>query len=167
MRFSIQRQLLLCSLTLIAACHSVHVQSTYDSQVDFARMRTFAWVAAPVNSATAVGQTEFYPMIAAELAAHGLSRVDKAPDLLVAVHRMTQGKLSTTGWGYEFREGRLHYYNLQEGHLVIDLIDPYTKVVVWRGSAEGVFKADMGPEERRALATDVLQRMFADFPKKG
>jgi Domain of unknown function (DUF4136) len=155
------------SLSLAASCHSIKVESTFDRQVDFSRMHTFAWVAAPVKSPSAIGQTDFYPLIAAELAAHGLSRVDKAPDLLVAVHRMTQGKLSTEGWGYEFREGRIQYYTLQEGHLVIDLVDPYTKVVVWRGSAEGVFKADMSAEERRALATDVLKRMFADFPKKG
>ena len=155
------------ALSLAASCHSIKVESTFDRQADFARLHTFAWVAAPVNSPSAIGQTDFYPLIAAELAAHGLSRVDKAPDVLVAVHRMTQGKLNTEGWGYEFREGRIQRHTLQEGHLVIDLIDPHTKVVVWRGSAEGVFHADMSAEERRALAMDVLQKMFADFPKKG
>ena len=158
----------LCALPLLlsAACHSVAVGTTYDDQVDFARLRTFDWLAAPSTAATAVSEETLLEMIGARLQAKGLQRDTARPDVLVAVNRSIEGTLNTRGSGYEFKEGRLRRYTLQAGTLVVDLVLPDAKEVAWCGTAEGAFRSDLLPAERQRLLGELLDEMFAAYPPR-
>jgi hypothetical protein len=162
------RRVLPLLLLVISGCKSTgtDVHATFDKQADFTTLHTYAFASVPAAAQTSIGDTSLIEMIAAQLEAVGLSRTDRLPDLLVAVHRSNAGRLNTSGWGYEFHEGRMEHYELQEGTLVIDLVDSKSKESVWRGTANGVFRADMTQTEKRKLATDVLQQMFAGYPPK-
>jgi hypothetical protein len=158
--------LLLSSFASLAACRGISVQSTHDPEVDFARLQTFDWLRPPTDAPTSVSDKAMFDMIAKELEAKGLRRNTAQPDVLVAVHRSIEGTLNTKGSGYEFHEGRLRRYTLQEGTLVVDLIGAATKEAVWRGTATGAFKADSSTEERHETVAAILHDMFADYPPR-
>ena len=157
---------LLPLMLALAGCHSISVDHEYDPSADFTRYQTFDWLSVPPQAQTAVSDVSLQDLIARELVAHGLQQRSQNADLMVAVHRSIQGNLNTTGWGYERTGGQIRHYTLQEGTLVVDLVDPRTHRSVWRGTAEGAFKFSTDPAERQKMMTDVLRDMFADFPPK-
>jgi hypothetical protein len=147
-----------------AACHGIAVDATHAPDVDFTTLRTFSWLEAAPGSPTDAREDIALELVASELTAKGLKRDDASPDLLVAVHRSIEGGMHTKRSGYEFRDGRLQRYELQEGTLVVDLITASDREAVWRGTANGAFKFEMMPEEREQLLASVLHDMFEDFP---
>ena len=153
-------------LATAAGCHSVSVDSTYDDSVDFSQLRTYDWLSLPETSPTAAKDETVVGALATLLEKKGLKRSKEQPDLLVAVHRTIEGQLYTKGSGYEFRDGRLRTYALQQGSLVIDLVAAKSKETVWRSSASGAFRADQLPEERRAFLAKTLDEMFDGFPPR-
>jgi hypothetical protein len=159
--------ILVALLLAAAGCRGVSVDSTYDPTADFGRLRTYDWLSVPPQARTAVQDVSLIDLIRLEIERHGLQRRQADPDLLVAVHRSLEGNLNTKGWGYETQGGRLRHYTLQEGTLVVDLVDAKTKRTVWRGSAEGVFKFDEDPAQQRQMIEELLREMFADFPPGG
>ncbi|HEX5051193.1 MAG TPA: DUF4136 domain-containing protein [Planctomycetota bacterium] len=158
------RLLLPLLLAFAAGCHGIEVDSTFDHEVDFSQLHTYDWLSLPPTSPTAVNDATVVTTLAATLEKKGLRRSQEQPDLLVAVHRMIEGSLNTKSSGYEFRDGRLHTYTLQKGSLVIDLVEAKNKESVWRGTANGAFRSDQTPDERRAMLNDIMDRMFAGFP---
>ena len=156
----------LLSLLLLsaAACHGISVDATHAPDVDFSKLRTFSWLEVTPGSGTHVSDEAILELVADELTAKGLQRDTASPDLLVAVHRSIEGSLNTKKSGYEFRDGRLQRYDLQQGSLVVDLITTNDREGVWRGAAHGAFRFDASPEERLQMLASVLHDMFADFP---
>lgn len=156
----------LCLLPLATACRGISVETSHDPRVDFARLRTFDWAAVPPQATTAVDDASLVGLIGSQLEAEGLQKVDRDPDVLVAVHRSLSGRVHTDVWGYTFESGRIRTHEMEEGTLVVDIVDAVTRQTVWRGLASGAFRVDLLPDERRALLQDILQRMFADYPPR-
>jgi hypothetical protein len=151
----------------LAGCHGISVDHEVDPSADFTRYKTFDWLSVPPQAQTAVRDASLQDLIARELVAHGLQQKSQDADLMVAVQRSIEGNLNTTGWGYEQSpSGRLRHYELQEGTLVIDLVDPKTHRSVWRGTAEGAFKFSTDPAEKQKMMADLLHEMFNGFPHK-
>lgn len=160
------RALSVLLLVLSAGCRGVAVDSTHDPEVDFAKLHTYDWLSLPPTAPTAVSDTTVVGVLAATLEKKGMQRNKERPDVLIAVHRTIEGSLNTKGSGYEWQDGRLQRYELQKGSLVIDMVDPTSKQTIWRGSAEGAFRADYMPEERQKFLTELLTDMFADYPPR-
>jgi hypothetical protein len=158
----------LCALllALAAGCHGMSVDSTHADDVDFTQLRTYDWLTLPATSPTAARDETVVGVLGTTLEQKGLRRVTENPDLLVAVHRTIEGSLNTQSDGYEFRDGRLRRYTLQQGQLVVDLVLAKTKDTVWRGVAGGAFRADLAPEQRRAMLEELIAEMFADYPPR-
>jgi hypothetical protein len=160
------RSLVGLSLALVAGCSSMSVDSTHADGVDFAALRTYDWLSVPETSPTAPRDETVVGVLATTLEQKGLRRVRENPDLLVAVHRTIEGSLNTENSGYEFKDGRLRRYTLQQGQLVVDLVRAQDKQTVWRGVASGAFRADQTADERRAFLSQLLGEMLADYPPR-
>lgn len=156
--------LLALLLATTAGCRSVSVDSTHDDSVDFSQFRTYDWLSLPPTSPTAAKDETVVGALATLLEKRGFKHSKDLPDLLVAVHRTIEGTLNTKGSGYEFRDGRLRTYALQQGSLVIDIVSAKNKETVWRSSASGAFRADQTASERRAFIAEILGEMFDGFP---
>ena len=75
-----------------------------------------------------------------------------------------------TGYGY----GRYGRYGgiststtvseYQEGTLLIDMIDPSSKQLVWRGSGQARIRQSSSPEEREKRIGEAVQQILEDFP---
>ena len=154
-------------LPLLAGCHSISVHATHDAGFDFTKAQTFSWLSLPAQVETAIHDQSVSDMIRRELEQKGVKYTVQAPDLLVAIHRTLTGQLNTRGGGYEtVAGGRMEYYTLQEGMLVVDLVAAGDNHLVWRGTAEGVFKFGEDAVTKQQMISGVLHDMFAGYPPR-
>ncbi len=77
----------------------------------------------------------------------------------------------TTSFGYGFSpwglgvstDSRVQEY--EEGSLIIDIIDPETKQVVWRGRSRARIQEDLSPEQRTARINEAVAKILEGFPR--
>ena len=172
------------------------VQSTYDPTANFSTFQTFTWYPAEVpapkqGSGGALYSTlldqRIKEAIASELVKNGITPDTEAPGLLVAYDiaiGATQEVANNTdlppgfGYGYGYWYGYRYRYSgagiqnfnninsYPKGSIVIDLIDPDTNQVIWRGT----FNAEIDPivtdldKINRAVATIMAQ--FPPIPRQ-
>ncbi len=138
----LRRMLAVFLLLAASAAFAQKVTTEFDQAADFARYKTFAIRGGQLNSKNPALNSELTKKrieddIARALAARGLSMVSGRADLNVRYHfgsaRRTQVERYPAGWrGWGTRVVRVPY---AEGTLVIDLHDPTTHSLVWRGIA--------------------------------
>jgi hypothetical protein len=185
---------MIAAAALLAACSTVQVDSEYDKSADFARLRTFRWAdASPLAVGDprvddSVLQARVHLAVNRELEAKGLRRVDSGTaDVLVnyfvSIEEKMTGENVNDKYGYSPGDGWTHgarqgwawglgansapsvpttYY--EEGSVIIDLVDPATKRLIWRGSASTVVDLDTDEEVRRQRLNDAIQRIFTQYP---
>ncbi|RDV26624.1 DUF4136 domain-containing protein [Alteromonas aestuariivivens] len=66
------------------------------------------------------------------------------------------------GMGYQNTETRVTHYD--QGSLVIDVIDPVSNKLVWRGTANGRLPKNMTPEEKSEAVKNVVNNVLSNFP---
>lgn len=127
-----------------------------------------------------------------ELAQEGYELVpDDAPpdapvDFLVGYHMTLDRQIDTRtinevyhyspGWSGWSPRGR-HYYRggyyyaprtyvdvYDQGTLLIDLIDPQTRKLIWRGSAVDRMNFQESPQDKTQQINEAVRRMFQNFP---
>lgn len=154
-------------LALVAGCSGVSYDTSHeaDANADFSKVHTYDWFKG-TETFSSDRDASLRKIIAPVLESKGLKRDEAAPDVLIAVHRSIVGTLNTKKSGYEWRDGRFQEYEIQEGTLVIDLIETKDNKGIWRGTAKGAYRADALHEERREFLTNVLNEMFAGFPPR-
>jgi hypothetical protein len=143
LRGAILRAITVLILSLFAAHVALAQKVTveFDQAADFSKYRTFAIRSGQLNSKNAALNSELVKKqietdIARDLGARGLMEVTSGPsDLNVRYTFGSARKVETeaypAGWyGWGTRIVRVPY---AEGTLVIDLRDPTTRSLVWRG----------------------------------
>jgi hypothetical protein len=74
---------------------------------------------------------------------------------------------STAEWGLPpLTAPTTSFRVIQQGSLVLDIIDPGAKNVVWRSVAQGEIRADRSPQERNERLREAIGDMFKKFPPK-
>jgi len=169
------------SVAMTTACSSVAVYHDYDVEADFSRYRTYQWLPSAPDStlrgtdAALTGNTlldrRIRNAVDAAMGAHGFTVAPGDPDLLVAYHTGLKDRMEITDWGYTYSGeyagwvGRdVDVQNFTEGTLIIDLLAPGTRQLVWRGTATGEIHPRSKPEERDRAMKELVARMFKDYP---
>jgi hypothetical protein len=149
----------------------------YDTLADFSQYRTFSWLdAQPAGpqldtfAAQAVRRA-----VEQALTRRGLEPVDRGGDLSVMYHVGDKAAINVPAAGYEYWPDRWSwggYYQGASGFvfprdaLVVDLIDDEDEQLVWRGSAEAVFK--QGSNEKIAGRINAaVEEIMSNFPSPG
>jgi hypothetical protein len=160
---------ILC-LTVWTSAFAQHVRTEWDHSADFAAFHTYAWQASPDPAKGAWNQT-IMDAIDKQLQAKGLTKVDSDPDVAVVYSRSIQ-KDSTSG----LSGGYIIPPNLdtggpgipaiarswEEGTLVVELDNPKTKQVVWRGSASKTLSDN---ENKNVKNLDkAVAKLFRKYP---
>lgn len=158
---------------------SIMATSDFDRGANFQTYRTFS-IIEPEAAGTNANPTAYEPLldrrvrdaVAAELVKKGLSPDAESPDLLVAydVAVAPAPNSPDTGsysawYGYRYTYRSTAFPSIRTidaypvGTLVIDLIDPGTNELVWRGAAEGEIDAGLTEESkiRRSIAAILAQ----------
>lgn len=136
---------LMIILMVSAGCSSMTVKTDFDSEVNFAKYKTYNWhkpksgpEAARVSSLL---DKRIKLAVERELAAKGLERSQgRGADLVIRYHTKVRDKVEITSdwYGWRYRRRSFDTYRYQEGTIVIDFVDPQLQQLVWRGWAVGV-----------------------------
>ena len=174
--------LLVLILSFGAQAQKVHV-AVPDKSVDFSKFKTYSWepigaVAHPMLAADIVGAVED------QMKAKGLQLVPSNPDLVIKMYGSIDQE--TTAYSNDPLYGATGgippfdpslagpalvgtwgntTVTIHKGELVVDLLDPAAKKLVWRGIAQD----NLSARDKNKLLDQVnaaISKMFKDYPPK-
>jgi hypothetical protein len=169
MRFLYHFLLIPISIALIA-CSSIHVRTDYDEEVDFSGYKTYLWLRIEKGKKpkfkNPLIERRIKRAVNAELTKKGLEiKKGGKPDLWITFHIGSRDKIDVTRYNYnpwKARHGRTVIVDrYKEGTLVIDIIDPQKKQLVWRGVAtQTIQQGDVGGE----VINEAVSKILNEYP---
>lgn len=167
----------LAAVPFAAACSGISVSHDYDPQVDFSGLRTYAWHVAP-SGTPAVDSLTHQRIVRAiddALASRGFRKVeDPNPDFKVHAMASVRERIDTQpvtvgvgyGWGHGYAGARtvMEVTSYEEGTLIVDVISPGSKNLIWRGTARAAVDRDRTPEEREGRIREAAFKILEKFP---
>lgn len=171
------------SILLLPACSTLEVTANYDPSADFSKYKTYSWETpkSPVLDSSVnnpILNKRIAVAVDTQLAAKGFKKVDSDADFLVGYHVALENKVSVTsmnnyygyarggwGWNYPYRgRGGVDVYEYQQGTLVLDMVDPKTNSLIWRGSAQAEVDQYAKQAKKDKLLNDAVAGMLEKFP---
>ena len=61
---------------------------------------------------------------------------------------------------------RTRVYDFDQGLLVLDIVDPQTKKLIWRGTAKDAVDLSWSQQRKTAKISEAVQKMLSRFPPK-
>jgi len=176
-------QIRLCALVsvlLLSGCAGISSGADYLAGMRLDQYQTFDWgggdslpVGDPRLDANPFFDARVRAAVELELAAKGLRRVTASPDLLVHYHASIRQRVDVVrtdeARGYSspaMMLGSEQVVEFDEGTLIVDVVEPKGKVVVWRGWSQtdvGALLDDPRAMEKRINAS--VQLMMKRFPR--
>jgi|SRR5689334_9643074 len=171
----------LALLILIVAAGGASAQKVKvgaDPSADFSKYKTYAWSDGMIAANPIINQM-ILQMVDGALAAKGLTRVSKDPDVTLAAFAALNSDLhiSYPTWGRSPTSATATGISigsqsvaLSKGALVVDIADAHTKETVWRGSATHTLtEAPTGISTKDAKNVEghirkAVDKMFKQFP---
>jgi len=159
----------------------------YDTSYDFTKLKTYAWIVESDDKVKTLDNKRQKNAIETMLNRKDFSKLGNASkaDFLLKTHSVTDKKVNIDRfyqtWGYHpfYHPNVLsprfsHWPNNSStivrehkiGTLVLDIVDPINKQVIWRGSVSkplGIYR-NRSPEERATIALSNAEHMLASFP---
>jgi Domain of unknown function (DUF4136) len=153
------------------ACSTMTTAVDYDHTIDWSKYKTFQ-VGTGTPAPTTFTQKRIDNAITTTLTSKGWQAVESNPSIMVYPHivlseqtqlnTMNMGGFGYRGWGG--MGGGMATTTVQKipmGTLVVDLVDPNTKEMVWRGTATDQVS---GSGEDQGKVDEAMQKLFANFP---
>ncbi len=185
----IQRLSAFALLGLLLVGCGLPVKQDYDPAVDFSVLRSFNWQAA-VQKPTGNELTDntlldsrIRSAVERELLAKGHRKLATDPDYLVAYSYTAQNRIerdndSRVGVGVGVGKGSWHGgfgsigFNLggdrdyEQGTLIIDVIDPASGKLLWRGFVRQRLIWQSDPEQTSARINEAVGAILSKFPPR-
>ena len=163
----------------LAACSSVQVKSDWDPTANFTELRTWKWQSATplptgnVRLDDPLVHKRIQAAIRTALDGRGYRQVAEGKaDFEVAYHVAIDHKLDAQtiytgygpyrGWGMGGAHTVVDSYEV--GTLIVDVIDPASNAVTWRGTAQTRLQELKTPEEREKRVQEVVDEVLKRFP---
>ena len=161
-------------------CTGPDVKTDFDPSADFSKFHTFAFLGlTDINRGgdildNSLTRKRIESIVARELTKKGLQQVEvgQHPDLLVhywlGVREKqevvdTGGAYGAYGWrGGGAAYGGVRTYNYKEGTLIVDLVEPKKKELMWRATTVGNMQDTS--QENIALADKAITEAFEHYP---
>ncbi len=185
------RILVIALAAVLGGCSSMEVNFDFDPKAKFTDLQTYEWLDRPQNATgdpridgNTILEKRIREAVDSELAARGFRKVASNPDFLVAYHvsldkRRSVQTLNSTygygaGWGYgygaSYRSGyavgapETYVYEYEEGTLILDIVKPDNKELIWRGSAKDEVHFKSTPEKDQTQLNEAVGKMLENFP---
>ncbi len=181
--------LLLFTASLLVACTGVPVNSDWDPGYNYAAIGSYAWVpAAKGNDADPWSRNDLVDAritaaVDAQLIARGWTKAASPAkaDVLVNYFLGVKDKVDVQSFHRHFgyypcfrcyhphHFGHFHDHDVwvreyQQGTLMLDMVDPASKRLIWRGVSERRLPSFEHPEERRLYIVETVNAILAQFP---
>lgn len=178
----------LAMLSVLAACSSIPVSTDYDTSRDFSALKTYTWMEpkARVIIDPLVDNDLMAARIRKSVDEHMASRGyvkatgDTAADFHITYQVGSKEKLDVqsyhTTFGYYpcwgcygpgFGGSDIYVRQYTEGSFMLDVIDPASQQLIWRGVAARRLQGSGTPQERDLFISEVVSAILADFPPGG
>ncbi|RBP22225.1 uncharacterized protein DUF4136 [Marinobacter pelagius] len=160
---------------LMVGC-AANVVTDYDDAVVFGNYSSWAFAPSAGNSSfVSLDGNRVRQAVERELNRKAMRRVAEAEaDLLVNWQIVEEERLEQSGVGLGFGFGTGHFgwalaapppvREIEEGKLVIELVDNETDQVVWRAASRRYLRESQSPETRSELIDEVVSEMFSKYP---
>jgi hypothetical protein len=174
----------------IGGCTTINVSSDYDANANFTALKTYDWAGDhPITGNPRLDNdilhARIHNAIEQELAAKGFQKTaGGTPDFKLAYHIGLEQKLDVVTFNdydyaypasYNMRTGFDHHmgawpasqtnvYQYEEGTLLLDIIDPSSKQLIWRGSAATEVDPSQSSEKKEAKINKAVHKLLAQFP---
>lgn len=149
----------------LAGCSGIGVERDYDRTYDFSRVKTWAWAPDGRSAAeTDLVRERIEGAVERELAAKAYEKVgaDEA-DVWIRTFAAAERQVKAEpfyGLGYYGQDLRV----FDEGTLVVDVVSPRERRLLWRGTARGAIDRDATPEERDERVAEAVGKILEAFP---
>jgi hypothetical protein len=157
------------TLLLTTTAWAQDVTYDFDKATDFSSLKRYAWVrGTPLNDE--LNHRRIVDAMDAQLAAKGLHEVEAgaSPDVLVAYHTGVSRDFQISGSGAgvyrPWRYGSARVEQVMVGALAVELVDPKTGNVVWRGIATNDLDLKASPEKREKNINKAVEKLFKNYP---
>jgi hypothetical protein len=149
-----------------------HVQTDFDHQANFSRLKTYSWQTVKTNDP--LWDSRIKNDVDAQLAAKGWTQVPEGGDVAIVAMATTRTQRSLQtfydgfGGGWRWRGfggtgvSTTTEQDYKEGTLVVDLYEAKSKQLVWRGVAQDTL-SDKAASNEKKLNKGVA-KMFKHFP---
>ena len=171
--------LALCALQL--GCQSMDIATDWDPAIDFSKLRTYDWMPDPdpadPGTTDSLTQDRVHRAVDRVLAERGYVRQQAGtPDFLVGYYGSVETQVDVRtlndyygyrpGWGsWDYGGGsRTYAREYEQGTLILDISDPHTSKLMWRGSAQADVTGIETPEERDKIINEAVRRILERFP---
>jgi hypothetical protein len=175
------------AMALVCPAFAQKVDVDYGHQEDFSKVMTYKWGKNKGQLADPLEDDHIKNKIDRMLQSKGLRRVDSgSADLIVTYQAtlMTQQEVDTYqddpeiglgygwgwgmgwgwGWGDDAGYSSSEVVDIRKGDLLVDMANPATKKIVFRGYSTGAFHSDPVKEDK--MLSKALDKMFKNFPPK-
>ena len=176
-----------------SGCSSMTINTDRDPQAEFSELKTYQWVTSPTTQSgdprianNALLDSRVKSAVDRVLGQKGYQRLTNGgdPDFLVAYHATLDQKAQATtineyygyapGWiGYDYGSAlsgppgaRTYVYEYDEGTLLLDVVNPDTHKLMWRGSAIDRVNFKASPEAKEKKINEAVSKMLKGFPPK-
>lgn len=179
MRKRFPSSLLVAALLLPACGYMLKVHSTHDPKENFAALHTYSWLfkksGAPMDPRVDndIVKAKVRDSANGVLEQKGYTEVTSNPDFLISYHVITADVAGDDTipnyWGYfPIWQGGIGFYNLpvENGTLIIDIVDPKTMHLIWRGTGEKQLVENDSPRDRIERLENGVRKIMAQFPPK-
>jgi len=153
---------------VLSGCSPISVKTDYDHEANFQAYRTFRWMPYPKNAKrktvarNSLLDVRIRRAVENELRAHGYEiRKRGKVDALLAYHVAVRKRVEVDPYGYGYWRRYPAVYRYKEGTIIIDIVDPERKQLVWRGAAAGVAGR---PENNAEQVTKAIAKIFEKYP---
>lgn len=161
-----------------SGCATTQISTDHDPRADFADYRSFAVKSGQVLRNGRIDQRDTLMRdridgaLANEFLAKGLEADPQNPDLIVTYTAGAQNfavpDTGPGGWGYDGYGFGDYYddglYEVQEGSLLIDVMDAHTKKLVWRSVAVADDENFRSPQIIASTVNEALKKYPAPLP---
>ena len=166
----------LVSLLMLAltGCAS-NVVTDYDSGTVFGNYGSWAFAPQGSEGFTSLDDSRIEKAVERELDRKAMRKTDAdEADLFVTWEIVEEERLERTGLGLGFGFGSGNFgwglssappvREIQEGKLVVELVDSETDRVVWRAASRRYLNENQSSESRRELIDEIVADMFEKYP---
>lgn len=172
-------------LGLVSGCSGLKIYTDYDPTLNFSRFQTYAWMPQVTEQSgdfrvdNDLVQKRLRRAVDTQLQSAGFRLVDESEASFFVSYRalmVDKTQISSSGGsiGYgrwnDGRYGSVAYgggvdsYDYTQGTVILDIIDPKSMELVWRGTAEQTVEPKLSPQEREQRINQAYQKMLERFP---
>ena len=155
---------------LTLACSTMTTAVDYDHTVNWSQFHTFK-LAAGTQSPVTFTQKEIDDGITSTLQSKGWTLATSNPDIVVYSHVVlsaekqwnatSMGGFGYRGWGGMGGMATATQTNIPIGTIIVDLVNPKTNEMVWRGTAQDQVSSAGASQ---GTITQAIQTIFKNFP---